>query len=76
MFISSKINCLVRLNDGREFRIPRGYIGEIPDEVADSLLVKWAIAGGDIVTPAAHADTAIEAADADAAPKKSRRKKA
>lgn len=62
MFISSKKNFLVRLDDGSTYRIRRDYIGNIPDKVAESYLVQMAIKGGDIVTPESHSDKAIETA--------------
>mgnify|MGYP000035936005 CR=1 FL=1 len=40
MFIVSKRSYAVRLSDGSFYRIPKDFIGEIPEEVAESRLVQ------------------------------------
>lgn len=62
MFIVSTKAYGVRLTDGSLFRIPRGFIGEIPSEIAESAIVQLAIKDGSISTPAAKKDAAIEEA--------------
>lgn len=48
MFIIAKRNYLVRRADGSFYRIEKDYIGEIPEDVAESELVQRAIVGGNI----------------------------
>lgn len=43
MFIVSKRSYAVRLSDGSFYRIPKDFIGEIPEEVAESRLVQRAV---------------------------------
>ena len=62
MFINSKINLLVR-NGKKEYKIKKDFIGDIPKWVADSWLVQMAIKSGDVVTPRAKTDKALEQAD-------------
>lgn len=62
MFINSKINLLVR-NDKEEYKIKKDFIGDIPEWVANSWLVQMAIKSGDVVTPKAKTDKALEQAD-------------
>ena len=45
MFIVSKRSYAVRLSDGSFYRIPKDFIGEIPEEVAESRLVAGEEAG-------------------------------
>ena len=71
MFVNSKVNLLVREN-GQQYLIPAGYIGEIPDWVAETWLVQKALEGGDLVTPEGKKDKDLEAADVKA---KTRKKK-
>lgn len=62
MFINSKINLLVR--NGKEgYKIKKDFIGDIPEWVANSWLVQMAIKSGDVVTPRAKTDKALEQAD-------------
>ena len=51
MFIVAKRNYLVRRADGSFYRIEKDYIGEIPEDVAESELVQRAIVGGNIAVP-------------------------
>ena len=62
MFIVATKAYGIRLKDGNLFRIPRGFIGEIPSEIAKSPIVQLAIKDGSISTPAAKKDAAIEEA--------------
>jgi len=62
MFIVSTKAYGVKLKDGSFYKIPKGYIGEIPAEVANSLIVKLAIKDGSISTPASKKDAVVEKA--------------
>lgn len=64
MFIVSKRSFEVPLPDGSLFRIPRDYIGEIPDAAAQHPLIQGAIKSGWVSTPIATKDAALYAADA------------
>ena len=48
MFIVSKRSYAVRLSNGSFYRIPKDFIGEIPEEVAESRLVQRAVRSGSI----------------------------
>ena len=63
MFLVSKKNYLVRRADGSSYLIKKDYIGEIPDDVAGSSLVKKAIRGGSISIPEGKRDGQLEKAD-------------
>ena len=56
MFIIAKRNYLVRRADGSFYRIEKDYIGEIPEDVAESELVQRAIVGGNIAVPGGTKD--------------------
>lgn len=73
MFISSKQKFLIRRESGEAFVIPNGYIGDIPEDVAQSRTVQLAIKGGQIVTPDSHKDKDIAAAVEK--PKRAKKKK-
>jgi hypothetical protein len=62
MFINSKIRVLVR-NGKDSFIIPKDYIGEVPQWVAESWIVQRAIESGHIATPSNKSDKALEDAD-------------
>lgn len=62
-FINSKARLSVRLEDGSTYLIPKDYIGEIPDKVAQSWLVQAAIKSGHIAVPMGKSDAALEEAD-------------
>ena len=51
MFIVSKRSYAVRLSNGSFYRIPKDFIGEIPEEVAESRLVQRAVRSGSIACP-------------------------
>ena len=51
MFIVSKRNYMVRRADDSAYLIPKDFIGEIPQDVAESDLVQRAIKGGTIAVP-------------------------
>ena len=53
MFIMSKRNFLVPRADGTNYMIRKDYIGDIPEDVANSWLVQAAIKDGGIATPQA-----------------------
>lgn len=62
MFIVSTKAFGVKLKSGSFYKIPRGFVGEVPAEVANSLIVKLAIKDGSISTPASKKDAVIEKA--------------
>ena len=63
MFIVSKRNYLVIRADGSVYKIKRDYIGEIPEDVAESDLVQRAILGGNIAVPESRRDKELYKAD-------------
>ena len=63
MFIVAKRNYLVRRADGSFYRIEKDYIGEIPEDVAESELVQRAIVGGNIAVPGGIRDRELYKAD-------------
>ena len=67
MFIVAKRNYLVRRADGSFYRIEKDYIGEIPEDVAESELVQRAIIGGNIAVPGGTKDKELYKADDTAA---------
>lgn len=69
MFIVAKRSYLVRRADGSPFKIEKDYIGEIPEDVAESRLVQRAIRGGMIAVPQGMTDKALEQADGEAGEK-------
>lgn len=69
MFIVSKKAYYVRLKNGQKYRIPNGFIGEIPDEVAKDPIIGLAIKDGSIQTPESKKDRVIDKATEDAAEK-------
>lgn len=69
MFIISKRNFKIRRADGDVYRIPKEFVGTIPDDVAGHSLIKSAIACGWIATPDTTADAALIKADVKAAEK-------
>jgi len=62
MFIVSTKSFAVKRANGSLFHIPMGFIGEIPDDVAGSLIVKLAMQDGSISSPATKKDKAIDKA--------------
>ena len=63
MFIIAKRKYLVRRADGSFYRIEKDYIGEIPEDVAESELVQRAILGGNIAVPGGSKDKELYKAD-------------
>ncbi len=63
MFIVSKRNYMVRRADDSAYLIPKNYIGEIPQDVAESDLVQRAIRGGNIAVPEGKKDKELFKAD-------------
>ena len=61
MFIVSKRSYAVRLSDGSFYRIPKDFIGEIPEEVAESRL--RAVRSGSIAVPSGTRDRELLEAD-------------
>lgn len=64
MFIISKRNFLIQRAGRDIYRIPKDYVGEIPDEVASHWLIQAAIASGTIATPQGTKDVQLDTADA------------
>lgn len=56
MFIVSKRNYDVRRPDGSLYKIRKDFIGDIPEDVADTRLVQRAIRAGMIFIPSGTAD--------------------
>lgn len=74
MFIKSNKRFVVKVKgEDAPFTIPRDFVGDIPDKVAECWLVREAIKAGDIVTPKSHKDADVEKADVTA--KKSGKRK-
>lgn len=69
MFIVSKRNYDVRHPDGSLYKIRKDFIGDIPEDVADTRLVQRAIRAGMIFIPSGTADRQLEKADQEAAEK-------
>ena len=69
MFIVSKRNYDVRRPDGSLYKIRKDFIGDIPEDVADTRLVQRAIRAGMIFIPSGTADRQLEKADQEAAEK-------
>lgn len=63
MFIVSKRNYSVRRADGSSFLIEKDFIGNIPDDVAESGLVRRALKAGMIFCPPGPKDTQLEQAE-------------
>lgn len=63
MFIVSKRNYRIRRADGSSFLIEKDFIGNIPDDVAQSSLVQRGIRAGMIFSPPGTKDKQIEQAD-------------
>lgn len=66
MFIISKRNYSVRRADGSSFLIGKDFIGNIPDDVAQSGLVQRALKAGMIFCPPGTKDKQLEQADREA----------
>ena len=62
MFIVSTKTYEARRADGASFLIPKGFMGEIPNWVADSLIVQLALKDGSIVASESKKDKAIDEA--------------
>ena len=71
-FIMSRNPMAVTMPDGSVYRIPKDFVGDIPQAVFDHWYVQASIKTGDIVVPDGKKDVQIEAA-AEAA-KKPRKK--
>lgn len=69
MFIVSKRTFKIRFDDGTSYRIPKDYIGDVPDRVANHPFFTAAVNSGLIACPKSHADKEIYKADAEAVQK-------
>lgn len=56
MFIISKRNFLIQIPGRAPYRIPKDYIGEIPDDIAAHWMIQDAIRSGMISTPVGKKD--------------------
>lgn len=63
MFIVSKRNFVIPRKDGSTFLIPKDFIGQIPDDVAQHWLVQAGLKDGTIAAPESAADKEIYKAD-------------
>lgn len=63
MFIAAKRNYLARRADGSLYGIKKGFVGEIPEDVAGSALVRRAIKSGKIAVPEGAKDRELREAD-------------
>ncbi|HBI63023.1 MAG TPA: hypothetical protein DDY31_17765 [Lachnospiraceae bacterium] len=64
MFIVSNHNYRVRRDNGSFYDIKKGFIGTIPNDIAQSSLVQRAIRGGGISVPQGKKDKHFEQAEA------------
>lgn len=62
MFIAANRRFKIRRADGSVFLIPNGYVGDIPEDVAEQWIIKAAIEDGSIVCSESHKDTEVEKA--------------
>ena len=62
MFIVSTKRFKIRRADGSPFLIEKGFVGNIPEDVASEWLIQQAIKEGSISTPDSKADSSIEKA--------------
>lgn len=69
MFILSKNKFLIPRENSDSYVIPKDYIGEIPEDIADHWLIQAAVQSGMIATPQGSKDKQLEAADEAAADK-------
>ena len=60
MFIVSKRNFLIQIPGRAPYRIPKDYIGEIPDDIAAHWMVQAAICSGMISTPVGKKDNQLD----------------
>ena len=69
-FIISKRNFLIHRPGAEDYRIPKDYIGEIPEDVYNSHMVQKCIEAGTILVPASKADKDIQRSEDQAEAKK------
>lgn len=69
MFIISKRNLMIQRPGAAPYRIPKDYVGHIPEDIASHWIVQAAIADGTVATPRGKKDTDLENADEEAAKK-------
>ena len=62
MFISSSKALGVKRANGEFFRIPKGFVGEVPEDVGNALIVQLAIKEGSVKTPLSKKDKDIDKA--------------
>lgn len=66
MFIVSKRNFLVRRADGTSYLVKKDYVGDIPDDVFNSPLIRGAMKTGLVIAVQSHKDKDLIAADEEA----------
>ena len=62
MFISSSKALGVKRANGEFYRIPQGFVGEVPEDVGNALIVRLAIKEGSVKTPSSKKDKDIDKA--------------
>lgn len=61
MFVASKRNVIIPSPDGAEaFPIPAGYLGNVPDWVAETTYFQALVRDGKIGVPDSHKDRDVE----------------
>ena len=69
-FIISKRNILIHRPGAEDYRIPKDYIGEIPEDVYSSHMIQKCIEAGTILVPASKSDKDIQRSEDQAEAKK------
>lgn len=67
-FIISKRNFLIHRPGAEDYRIPKDYIGEIPEDVYSSHMIQKCIEAGTILVPASKSDKDIQRSEDQAGP--------
>ena len=62
MFIAANRRFKIRRADGSVLLIPNGFVGDIPEDVAEQWIIQAAIKDGSIVCSQSHTDKAVETA--------------
>lgn len=69
-FIISKRNFLIHRPGAEDYRIPKDYIGEIPEDVYSSHMIQKCIEAGTILVPTSKSDKDIQRSEDQAEAKK------
>jgi hypothetical protein len=62
MFIVSTKKFRIRRPERPVYDIPKGFVGDIPEDVAEQWIIQAAIKDGSIVCSQSHTDKAVETA--------------